>query len=285
VLQNAAEVASAADFSPFALPSFDASELERVLAAGLPDVEQAALDAVSAHFASLGKEAETWVSRGMMYARVRGRDECPFCARSLEGIALVEHYRAYFSEAYRKHKEKIAEAREDIRTRFSGDNLARVQRRLTELQNLAKFWKAHADVPPYEIDAESLAHVWTTARELVLSVLYTKASAPLEPLTLEGEPAAAIEAFKIQALAINEISVRLESLNPQLALVRERASQGSLPTAKAHLARLQAMKQRYTPELNAACSAYLLAKRKKEDLDSAHKEARKALDEQRQAVF
>ena len=81
VLRNAETVRAARDFSVIALPTFDQASLRSLFAATLENVDQAALNAVNAHFGLLGVGAEAWVSRGVAYAGTS--PDCPFCGQRL----------------------------------------------------------------------------------------------------------------------------------------------------------------------------------------------------------
>lgn len=283
VLRSAATVRDAPDFAPVALPAFDIPELEILLHASLEDVEQSALDAVNDHFASLGKGAEAWVVTGITYAA--GSPDCPFCGQGLAASTLLNHYRAYFSEAYQAHRERVASACSDIRDRFGGDQLAAVQRLLAQARDRARFWSGHIAVPAFAIDSDDLARVWITARDHVLRLLDRKAAAPLESVVLDSDAATALDEFARHVDAVRELSNRLTGLNPQLAATREHASEGSLSTAEIRLARLKATRNRFAPEVDAACTAYLTARADKERLNEEKEKAREALDEHRDKVF
>jgi len=92
-------------FQEFSLPPFDLDAIKAVLGRGLADLEAAAAARVQAHITRLGPGGESWVADGMVHiASVSGdtdRPICPFCAQDLGGSELIEHYRAYFGEAYK----------------------------------------------------------------------------------------------------------------------------------------------------------------------------------------
>ena len=284
VLRNAEAVRTAADFSPFALPSFDRVALEKILATSLTEIDKAALDAVSAHLAKLGPRSEEWVSAGMSHAQ-RCNGNCPYCGQSLGGAPMVDQYRDYFSEAYRTHKGAMDRARADIASRFSGDELARVQRRLAQTRELVRFWAPLVSVPAFEINADRLARVWTSARDHVLALLDKKVAAPLDPIAFSAEAYAALDTFSDEAAATREAHDRLAEVNPRLAVAREQAGHGNLGVAETHVATLRSTKRRYAPEVDAICYAYLVAKQQREQIEEERGKAGQALNEYREKVF
>ncbi len=67
VLRDSQAIRSTGEFRPFALPSVDVDEIAGLLGVTLSDLESAALEAVTRHVASLGADAEDWISRGLHY--------------------------------------------------------------------------------------------------------------------------------------------------------------------------------------------------------------------------
>src|SRR5690606_15346544 len=73
--------------------------------------------------------------------------------------------------------------------------------------------------------------------------------------------------------------------NGQIALVKEQAAAANVATLAADLARVEAVKARHSPPLNAACDAYVAEKEAKAESERLRNAARTALDQYRTAIF
>ena len=177
VLRDQEKIRTTGEFTPIAMPALPANEVGEVLGTILPDLDAVALAAVSTHFERLGDRSERWVAEG---ARFSMGEDCPYCGQGTEGVELVEHYRRYFSDAYAKHKENIAESRNQLGETFGGDRLARYQRLVEQARERRAFWARYIeDLPAFDVDTEDLAKAWADARDVLLEALEVKTRAPL----------------------------------------------------------------------------------------------------------
>jgi hypothetical protein len=99
--------------------------VNNILQLSLPDLENRAAARVQEHFAALGPGSEEWVSDGMH--RIE-QNLFPFCAQDLKASPLIDHYRAYFSEAYAGLKAIIADEIASIEKQHGGDVPAAFER-------------------------------------------------------------------------------------------------------------------------------------------------------------
>lgn len=276
-------------FLPLSLPGFDLAAIRDVLARTLPDVQAETAARVREHLRRLGRGSEAWIGEGM--TRVAGASEgqdgdaCPFCAQDLAGSPLIRHYEVYFSEAYNDLKSAIIETGKGVADAHGGEIQAAFERAVRVAVQSREFWRGFMDVPDIDVDTAAILRNWTAAREAVLTVLRAKAAAPLEAMTLPPEAIAAVETFARDAQAIAEVSATLTACNGQIALVKEQAAAANVATLTADLARVEAVKARHSPPLNAACDAYVAEKEAKAESERLRNEARTALDQYRTAIF
>ena len=85
------------------LPGDFSDALTRTVEGIAADAEQRITDHIRAHH--MEENGEPWLSEGLPYI---ADDNCPFCGQSLDGIALIDAYKSYFSEAYHGLKDEIA---------------------------------------------------------------------------------------------------------------------------------------------------------------------------------
>ena len=276
-------------FQAFGLPDFDIDELNNVLGRSLADLEAAAAEQVRAHIAKLGDGGETWVSDGM--ARITPASEgqegevCPFCAQDLVGSSLIEHYRAYFSQAYKDLKTAIRQTGLAVRGAHSGDIPSAFERDVRTAAQSHEFWKDFAELPEIDIDTAAVARDWNVARDSVLEQLRAKAAAPLEPMALAPEFIQAIQNFRTHIADVAALAERLVGANERLDIVKEQAAADDLAALSTDLAKLQAQKARYDPAVVPRCDAYLAEKDAKTATEALRTQARAALDQYRDQIF
>jgi wobble nucleotide-excising tRNase len=87
-------IRTAGIFEPFLLPEISTDAISTVLAEELADLEATAAKKVQVHLVGIGKGGEAWVAAG--------------------SSTIINHYRAYFSEAYAGLKERVARKIQDI---------------------------------------------------------------------------------------------------------------------------------------------------------------------------
>ena len=286
--READKVVETQTFSAISLPRIDLEELRRLLTKSLPDLDAGALARVQRHFERLDARGEGWVGEGMTFVdrlATRGSNECPFCAQDLARSPLLEHYRAYFGEAYENLKRDISEKSREFRSAQSGDVPAAFERIVRETVQRRAFWKVFAEVPAVEIDTAAIARTWKSARESVERLLDAKLAAPLDALSIPSEAEAAIADHNRQCDQIRELSEELALVNPRLEVVKEETREANITTLASDLANLRAVGARYDPSVAPLCEAYLAEKAAKAATEQRRAAARSALDQHRQAAF
>lgn len=283
VLRDAQKVRATPEFTAFALPRLRADEVRSVLSATLSDIDQEAVAAVTAHFEEIGARAEAWISEGV--ERLGGKEHCAFCGQETTGLSLVAHYRAYFSNAYREHKTRIANAKTWLDQNVGGDALARIQRSMQQAKDRHAFWAKYIDLPELKFEVDEVGTALTEARDALLSSLAAKTAAPLEQGELDADGEAAVTRYEAVADEIRLLCESLLQLNESVSTAKEKAQHGSLPTAESQLAQLEATRRRHEKEKAALCAAYVQAKEEKAVREKEKEAARKALKEHREKVF
>lgn len=287
--RSAEAIRQRSEFQPLSLPSFDIAAINALLARTLPDLEAEAAARVRDHLRSLGRGGEAWVGDGMTRippaSEDRDHDVCPFCAQDLDGSPVIQHYQAYFSDAYRNLRTAINDTGQGINTTHAGDVPAAFERAVRVAVENRTFWNAFTDVPEVNVDTAAMLRAWTAARDAVLTVLRAKAAAPLEQMELPQDVLALVAAYDNDRTTIGAVSDALVACNAPIAIVKEQAAAANLPALTADLARLQAVQRRHSEPTNALCSDYLAEKAAKTATETQRRQARAALDNYRQNVF
>ncbi len=276
-------------FETLALPEFDVAAIVALLRRDLPELGAGAAARVRAHLASLGAGGEAWVGDGMHRVGRASADRdgeiCPFCAQDLDGSAVIALYRTYFSDAYENLKEAITQGLTSLTAAHSGEAIAAFERAVRVAVQRRQFWAEFTEVPDLGLDTAAIVRARQAALEAIVMVLRAKLATPLEQLTLSAEASAAVEAYHKQRDAVGGLNGSLETVNAQIAIVKEKAASANVATLAADLTRLKAIKARYSPEIAPLCADFLTEKAAKTSTETSRDEARAALYQYRQAVF
>lgn len=285
-LQESDAVRSTPTFESLMLPGIDVSSIEELLSRGIPELDATALAAVHEHLSSLGQSSEAWVSQGVEYLeepRISGF--CPFCGQDLGASALIDHYRAYFGQAYSDHKRDIAETHSALVHDLGGDSIADFQRKLEAVRDHHRFWGRFIEMPNFDLDSDRIARVWQDARDVLISLLDQKASSPLESIDLDEDARSKLDTYATTSEHVNSVSQALQDRNTNITQLKTETLEGDLSAAKADLNRLIATKSRFSNEVQQLCSEYLAAKQAKERAEQQKVSARECLDQHREQVI
>lgn len=276
-------------FQAIRLPDFDIDGIDGVLRRTLADLEAAAAARVRRHLGRLGRGGESWVSEGMTLiapaSEVSEGEVCPFCAQGLAGSDLIAHYRAYFSQAYEDLKAAIMQTGIGIRDTHGGDIPSAFERDVRTAAQAHEFWKDFAELPAIDIDTAAVARQWNAAREAVLEQLRAKAASPLEAMALTPETRQSIHDYRSRVAEVAALSERLVGANARLEVVKEQAAADDLSALRTDLAKLNAQRARFEPEVLPHCANYLTEKAAKTATEALRTRARAALDQYRQQIF
>lgn len=278
-----------AAFQALSLPGFNLDQIRNVLARSLPDLEAAAAARVRDHLKKLLRGGESWVAEGMprIEAASAGLDHkaCPFCAQDLAGSTMIQHYQAYFSDAYGQLKADIRTLGQGIAADHGGEVMAGFERSVRDVSETRDFWKAFSPIPDIHVDTAAVVRAWTAARESVLEILRAKAASPLESLQLTDKAFDAVSAFDEQRRSVAEASDKFLACNEAIKLVKEQAASADLSALESDLVRLRSIKARFEPDVAAKCDEYLKEKAEKTKTEAARTKAREALDKYRETIF
>ncbi len=272
-------------FNTLVLPAFDIEALDRILGRDLPELDTTAEARVRDHVSRLGSGGEDWLSDGVQRLVAQGEDTCPFCAQELSGSAVIAHYRAYFSNAYRDLKTTVTETLERVRRTHSGDAQAGFERAIRVAGERRAFWSRFCDVPEIQMDTARIVRAWNAARDAVVTALNAKQAAPLDRQMLGQEAREVIEAYHALRQDVSNLSDALVAANDRIRVVQEQAAGANPQTIARDLAKLRAIKNRRAPETAALCHAYLQEKEAKARTEEERANARAALDQYKANAF
>lgn len=287
-LQKADAVKSTRFFSRLEFPSFDVDAIENLLAKQLEDLDKEAMSRVQSQFETLDSDGESWAAQGTRYltSQPEGKPhQCPYCGQDIQGVELVDAYRAYFGESYRSHLIRIRKAITEHTKAFGGDALAAMQQSIGQLDSRYAFWKSLVNVPEVQIDASDIATAWTEARDAISIALEAKQVSPLEQAFLDEASKSKIKRYELIRQQAATHSDRLVACNDAITELKKATASGDIELASQKLGRLRAIKARHSDQNIPKCQAYLAAKAVKLSAELRKVRARNALDAYRRQAF
>ncbi len=162
-LSESSSVLSTPLFDPIVFPDISIQEIQDTLSKVLPDLEADAYAAVSEHFKQVGVGAEEWISNGLTYIPDESSLEsatCPFCAQGLGDSSIIEHYRTYFGEAYRSHKESIRAHLVQLDTALGSEASRELRVQIDNVRERTRFWERFVETPGVPLDVDEVVVVW-----------------------------------------------------------------------------------------------------------------------------
>jgi wobble nucleotide-excising tRNase len=287
--KSAGSIRNGADFTAISLPILDIDQVNSVLLKTLPNLEAQAATLVREHLRRLGRNGEVWVAEGMTLRATdresQQEEKCPFCAQSLEGSSIIDHYRAFFSNEYEALKTLIRQTGIGIRDAHGGDVPAAFERDIRTAVENREFWKEFAEVPTLSVDTALISRQWTAARDAALEILRAKAASPLEPMALDQKAIDSVSEYEARRVEITALSTRLLACNAAVGLVKEQVAVDSVATLTNDLNAHKARRLRYDPKVFELCGAYLSEKAAKKATEAQRAKSRDALEAYRRTMF
>lgn len=283
------ELRTAPAFVEIDLPPLDLAELSSVLATTLPDIQAVAAEQVQEHLSNLGRGGEQWIADGQQMAenveRLLGHDTCPYCAQNLGASEIVQHYEAYFGEAYRDLRRRISEAIGLVTRRHGGEGIAMFERSMRLVIQASQFWMRFIQLRPFEVDTGAITQSWGAARSALLELLARKAASPLESLEIPSEVRALIEVFENSRRSVMAHNASLASWNQEITRVRASAASDALEPLERELRRAEAAVSRFAEPIATKCREWLAMRAARELAEVNREQARVALNDYRGSIF
>jgi wobble nucleotide-excising tRNase len=211
-VRRARELKTAAEPSLVPIPS-ETANLRHLLTQSIDEVAEAAVTRVREHVAAHQCEPkegatvhESWLEAGMAFVR---DEECPFCGQRLADRALVDAYKAFFSERYKVLGTSVKKAREALGRYTSGDFRQTVTRLGEQNAGHFRYWHEAAKLDLLEagdIDAiiTEIEHAATR-----LDALFAGKQANLTEAVIGKEADAALDAWDAGRAAITAVNARI----------------------------------------------------------------------------
>ncbi len=278
-------VLSASTIASIELPEFDIETIRETLTKDLAQLDKSAEAQVRVHIQTLGEGGELWVADGVQMAAQRDDSICPFCGQDMQGIDLITHYRAYFSQEYANLKQTVSLLISDVNRNHAVGNQVEFVSAVSTLTQSMQFWSNYCNVPTVEIDSAAIVDAWNAARTAVAEQLQAKSAAPLEPQSLNQTSVDSLEAYNGHRQALAAANQMLQATNSIIQQVKQQAQTADTNQIFSALNKLKATKSRFRDDIAPLCDVYLAEVAAKGVTETARDQARNALEEYRTNVF
>lgn len=282
--KNADQIKQRAGLSTASLPELP-GELSAALSKTIEGIARDAEQRISHHIRAhnMVEAGEPWLGDGLTYI---AEDNCPFCGQSLEGVALIDAYKAYFSEAYHGLKDEIAALADGVEELFGERAIAAIERTVEQNGHAADFWKDYCTFEAPGLDpGTDISAILGSQRAATFSLLKRKESAPLERIAPDEDFTQAAAALAALAEAIAAYNESVAMINKLIDAKKQQTGAADVAAVEAELTRLKAQKKRYTEQVDTACRTYQTLMGEKGDLEGRKAEAKAQLDEHTESVI
>jgi wobble nucleotide-excising tRNase len=270
------------------IPPLDVNAVAELVARDLPSLDSGALAAVEQHVQQLGSGAEKWLAEGVQRlddATPASEARCPFCAQSIDSVALIDHYRNYFSAQYSSLIDQISKVSEQLDTSHGDEANRRFAQAVESNRQHWQYWGRFSELPSIDFNLEDAREVWSRAYTVLRDVIASKKGRPLDRFPRPEESLPILHFFDDLRARLGDINTRVQEANRAIRLVKERAVGGNAAALNLDITRLRAQKSRMDPAVDAACTAYLSEHTAKVTTEQLRDQARANLDNYRDTVF
>jgi wobble nucleotide-excising tRNase len=264
-----------AALAPMRLPDLPAN-LEPLLGQTLDGIAADAQKLIAEHIAHQGmtRNGEAWLQEGTEHI---ANGTCPYCARSLEGLALIDAYQNVFGDSYRKLKADVEQTRTDVERDF-GDRATGALDTLSETNRAGvEFWSTYCKLPDCTAPADASKAI-TAIGAAVLARLKAKSAAPQEAVTADANFDKAMKQFAAVRDAVGRYNADIASANAEITAKKAAVAAGDLKKEEAALVRLNAQKKRHDAKVAPLCTEQQRLVKEKDGLDKAKAEVRTKLE-------
>lgn len=219
-------------------------------------------------------EREQWLSEGLGYIH---NNECPFCGQSISGVALIDTYRAYFSEAYYSLRDEIATMYQQIADAFSDRVIGSIERIIDHNNAGVEFWSRYCTITPPTLDV-NISETVFNLRNSALPLLERKAAMPLESVAPDALFIAALDAHLVAQKSAETYNQAVRAANAIITQKKAATAAADARAVQKNLILLQVTKKRHEPIVKRACEEYENAQGEKKTLEDRKVQAKAQLD-------
>jgi len=278
-LEKATEIQSKEFFKPIKYANLP-SEFYSILSKQLGDVTADAEERVRKHIQDhkMSFHGEGWISQGIHFIV---DNTCPFCGQEIKGNELINSYKTYFNEAYRRLKQEVEQLPQLIASKIGNDFTNSIQQTILSNAGLLEFWKQFkADITLPEIPIEEICSKYETLQKHALALAQKKQQTLLDLVNPDEDFKNALRAIESLKDFVDNYNARVSQSNETIKGIKDAEHQrGDINTLRKEINVLEAKKQRFDAEIVKACEAYQHALETKKSLENQKQQAKENLDQ------
>lgn len=271
-----------ASFEDVKIAEIKLQTISELLEKTIDSIEKEAADEVQKHFSRYKGGVERWVMEGLDLSNEK---ECPFCSEPLEPSAVVKHYQSYFSSEYKSFRNELMTARRTLENYHNGEARAAFERSFRAFMQRFDYWSKFIELPRVELDPKTLALKWRAAYDQLHKALVEKEGTPLNKVNLDQEGLEAVKDFEKAKDEFQKSINELIKVNVEINIIKEKATSGNIAALTADYKRLQAIKSRYSEEVNEVCNLFLKEKSRKLKTEENRERLKAELDQYQKDIF
>ena len=257
------------------LADFDLDSVGTVLACTVEEVSETAAGLVRAHIAAnLRANGEQWLESGLRNLA----DCCPFCARPVEGLSLIDAFRGFFNEAYRSLVSEVSATTASIDQQWSAVNLAAVLERARSNDVVSGIWKPLVTVSQPTFPFDSVSDSWGALHDAALDAVRSKANNPLQKMAPSERLKDADSAYHLVRETVVAYNATIQESRGAIQTFLASLAQTSAQKLQEEMERLTAMQRRIAPEVQSQCDELKHLSADKEALSTEKADLRAQLD-------
>ncbi|MCS5712782.1 AAA family ATPase [Candidatus Berkiella aquae] len=277
--QKTKELKAASEPKFFAVPT-DSEQFQSVLEKGIDEIAESALKAVREHVAIYNcKDVnhithESWLEVGTAFGEA---DNCPYCGQLLQDRTLVEAYKKFFSEDYKRLSENVRKASQ-ILTKYTNKEFRNtVSELFTQNQHTFKYWKevAQLEIPDISSLSEIIQQMENAAMQM--EVLFQKKQENLtDPLPFE-QFSEVIKTWENGRIKIQRINEKITNYLDKIKTLKDGLDPSQLPKIEEEIKRLQLTKRRFDEDIVEAVNRLKESNKRKEEIRNQKEKLRESL--------
>ncbi len=244
---------------PFLELSIDLKILKGLLQRSIKEISVEFLKKVEDHKKKLsqvlGKEAESWLQRGLDYTQTIQDEKCPFCQQGLKGAkSLIKAYEQYFNKEYKKYKQNISGYLELVNCFSIEEALNQKTNIVLQNDTLIEFWKRYLpSLKIFEVDLDILINNIRVKYSKITQLLKDKSNNILEPIDTED-----VDAFITFMQEFNSdietYNSQVRKWNTEINILKEK--QLDLYELDKELKELKIKRKRFSSDISEICNKY-----------------------------
>lgn len=244
-------------------------EFQSIASATIASLSRNAAEAVREQVErhELGEHWDRWLKYGIKNGNGK---TCPFCNQPLSGVALINAYNTYFSEAFTKLVNERDAAISELAELLSDSGLRSL---LLSNEKDLSFWTTVREFKELPILDEGQKSTVLTALSKLKAHLDQKLSRPLDPVDLTHIASEISSALSI-LISYNNL---VENCRLEIEKAKSEANSVTVENAKLILAKWEALGAKSVEPLASAAERFIASTRRKEKVELEKREAQNNL--------